>query len=82
QLPHWNRWRAITRLAPIAILPRPGETRRALAGPAAKALRRSRHPARRAPVLAVMPAPAWTWLPIRENPLSATELRARAKRRS
>lgn len=80
QLPRWDRWRAIVRLAPIAVLPRPGATRRALAGAAAQALRRSRLPARRAAMLAAMPAPAWTWLPIRENPLSATALRAHARR--
>ncbi|MCF3946679.1 MULTISPECIES: nicotinate-nucleotide adenylyltransferase [Acidiphilium] len=82
QLPRWNRWRAITRLIPIAVLPRPGETRRALAGAAAQALRRSRMPPRRAATLAALPAPAWAWLPIRENPLSATALRAHAKSRS
>lgn len=74
QLPRWDRWRRIVGSVPIAVLPRPGETRAALAGQAARVLRH----ARVGRGLARMAAPAWTWLPVRENPLSATELRARS----
>ncbi|MHB1303131.1 MAG: nicotinate-nucleotide adenylyltransferase [Acidiphilium sp.] len=80
QFSRWDRWRSIARTMPIAVLPRPGETRRALAGNAAHALRHARLGASKAPILARLQPPAWTWLPIRENPLSATTLRARAHR--
>ncbi len=78
QLPRWHRWQDICAAVPIAVLPRPGETRGALAGQAAHVLRHARIAARRAASLAGSPPPAWTWLPVRENPLSATALRARA----
>lgn len=79
QMPRWNRWQAIVKTVPMAVLPRPGETRRALAGQVARRLRHRKIDARRAIKLADMKPPAWTWLPIRENPLSATELRARKR---
>jgi nicotinate-nucleotide adenylyltransferase len=78
QFPRWNRWREIAASVPVAVFPRPGETRRGLAGQAAKVLRAARHPADAAPALAGMAPPAWTWLPIRENSLSATALRRTA----
>jgi nicotinate-nucleotide adenylyltransferase len=78
QLPRWNRWREIVAMVPMAVFPRPGETRRALSGQAARALRAARRPAHAAPALAGMAAPVWTWLPIRENSLSATALRRKA----
>ena len=31
QLPRWKHWRRLVRHTPLAVLPRPGETRRALA---------------------------------------------------
>ncbi len=79
QLPLWNRWRDIANTVPIAIFPRPFETRHALAGQAARALHGARRPARRAPALAGMTPPAWIWLPMRENSLSATALRRIAR---
>jgi nicotinate-nucleotide adenylyltransferase len=82
QLPRWNRWRAVAASLPIAIFPRPFETRRALAGQAAQALRAARRPAHAAAALAGTAPPAWTWLPIRENSLSATALRRHAHRLS
>jgi len=71
QLPRWDRWREIVRAVPVAVLPRPGEKRAALAGRAARVLRHLRvRPGRlTGPV-------GWAWLPVRENPLSATALRA------
>ncbi|WP_287980587.1 nicotinate-nucleotide adenylyltransferase [Acidiphilium sp.] len=80
QLPRWHRWRDIAAAVPIAVLPRPGEARAALAGRAAHVLRHARIAARRAAGLAGSPPPAWIWLPARENPLSATALRARARK--
>ncbi|WP_240046944.1 nicotinate-nucleotide adenylyltransferase, partial [Paracraurococcus ruber] len=40
QLPRWKRWRALARGTPLAVLPRPGQTRQALRGAAAAALAR------------------------------------------
>lgn len=76
QLPRWQRWEGITRTMPFAVLPRPSYNQRALAGRAAHRLRPALHPARAAPVLASSAAPAWTFLPARQNALSATALRA------
>ncbi|MFC7610174.1 nucleotidyl transferase family protein [Teichococcus aestuarii] len=42
QLPRWRRWRALAARTPIAVLPRPGWTDRALRGAAASTLRRHR----------------------------------------
>lgn len=79
QFPRWYHWKHITRAVPMAVLPRPGDNRRALAGQAAHVLRRHRVKACRATRLPGCRPPAWAWLPVRENPLSATELRARAE---
>lgn len=76
QLPKWQRWKGITRTMPFAVMPRPTYNQRALAGQAAQRLRPALHPARAAPTLASRAAPAWTFLPARQNALSATALRA------
>ncbi len=76
QLPRWQRWDGITRTMPFAVMPRPTYNQRALAGRAAHRLRPALHPARAAPALASSAAPAWTFLPARQNALSATALRA------
>ena len=80
QLPRWKRWRRIARTTPIAVLPRPGETRPALHGHAARALARHR---RRPAALLTEPVPGrigahapWCLLPAREHPASATAIRA------
>jgi nicotinate-nucleotide adenylyltransferase len=75
QLPHWQHWTDIVRMMPFAVLPRPGYNGRALAGKAAHRFRRAFRPPHRAPALAGYSAPAWTFLPARQNSLSATELR-------
>ncbi len=79
QLPRWGRWLEIARAMPMLIVPRPGATRRALAGQAVARLRRHRLAARSGLCLATAPAPAWILLPVRENPASATALRQRPK---
>ncbi|HQT65576.1 MAG: nicotinic acid mononucleotide adenylyltransferase [Acidocella sp. 20-57-95] len=77
QLPKWGRWLQIVRAMPMLILPRPGQTRAALAGQAVKRLAHHRLPARSGLCLAATQAPAWILLPVRENSTSATALRAR-----
>ena len=72
QLPRWRRWMDIVRAVPIAVLPRPGYNERALAGLAARRMRRWRVPGG---VVANHPAPAWAFLNARQNALSATAVR-------
>ncbi|WP_245215716.1 nicotinate-nucleotide adenylyltransferase [Pararoseomonas baculiformis] len=84
QLPRWRRWRRLARGTPIAVLPRPGYTRRALHGAAATVLRRHRRPCG-ALLSGASPGPGghapWCMVPAREHPASATAIRAlRAKR--
>jgi len=78
QLPRWQHWLGIVGLMPFAVMPRPTYNGRALAGKAASRLRPALRPAREAPVLAGRKPPAWTFLPARQNPLSATALRRAA----
>jgi len=77
QLPRWDRWTRLAARTPIAVLPRPGWTRRALAGAAAHRLARHR---RRPGATLAGPAPRhapWTFIPAAEHPASATAIRAR-----
>jgi nicotinate-nucleotide adenylyltransferase len=75
QLPQWRRWMEIARKTPFAVMPRPSYNHAALAGKAARRLRRWRSGARHAASLAMQPAPAWMFLDIRQNASSATRLR-------
>ncbi len=75
QLPRWQHWAGLVRTMPFAVMPRPTYNQRALAGQAARRLRPALRPAHAAPVLARLPAPAWTFLAGRQNPASATALR-------
>ena len=75
QLPRWRRWRVLARSTPIAILPRPGHSRAALAGQAATVLARHR---RRPRALLASPNAGhagWCLIPSREVALSATAIR-------
>jgi nicotinate-nucleotide adenylyltransferase len=75
QLPRWGRWTRIMRAMPMLVLPRPGATRRALAGQAAARYAKHRLPAQAGLCLASAAAPAWILLPVKEHPASATALR-------
>ncbi len=74
--PRWRHWLGVGQAMPFAVAPRPQYNHRALAGQAAHRLRRAFHPPRTGPILATMPAPGWTFLPVRQNGISATALRA------
>lgn len=78
QLPAWRGWRGIVARTPFAVLPRPGYNAEALVGAAACRLRRARRPSARAALLAGGGAPAWLFLPAREDASSATALRSAA----
>ncbi len=77
QLPRWRQWRRIVRDLPFAVLPRPGYTRPALAGQAARCLRGRRRPAHEASILSRSRS-GWVFLPAPENASSATAIRAAA----
>jgi nicotinate-nucleotide adenylyltransferase len=74
QLPRWRLWRALVAHTPLAVLPRPGWTRKALAGAAAHRMRHFR----RRPGALPLQAPGWALVPAREHSASATAIRARA----
>lgn len=76
---HWEHWRDIARLMPLAVYVRPGSTRGSLASKAAIALSRYRIDERDAPLLPGLPAPAWVYLRGLMSPLSSTQLRNAAR---
>ncbi len=79
QLPRWQHWIGIAATMPFAVMPRPTYNQRALSGQAAQRLRPALRDAREGPLLAGLPAPAWTFLPARQNPASATAIRELGK---
>jgi len=79
QMAHWKRWPDLCRLVPFAVLDRPGNATRALAGTVARrypAQRRGEHAVRQ---LIDAAPPAWSFIHSRLSPVSATALRARHK---
>ncbi|MDJ0895381.1 MAG: nicotinate-nucleotide adenylyltransferase [Alphaproteobacteria bacterium] len=82
QIDRWQDWPFIFHSLPIAVFDRPTYSQRALAGKAARRFARWRvrpqHGA--AQRLASLKTPAWVFFPIRRSTLSATQIRAAAKR--
>lgn len=78
QLPRWRRWQEMLACIPVAVLPRPGYTRRALASRAARWMQHARRPEHAAVTLPGN-APGWVLLTTPENAVSATAIRAGAK---
>ncbi len=76
QFHHWERWRNIARLMPIAVIDRPGATMSLHSARAAMVLRHYRVDESDAAALPLMRAPAWTFLHGPRNSLSSTALRA------
>jgi nicotinate-nucleotide adenylyltransferase len=74
---HWERWRDIAAMLPIAVYVRPGSARRAPASLATTALAQYRLDETDAGRLATMPAPAWVYLHGLTSPLSSSAIRAR-----
>ena len=75
QFHRWQNWRRIASEVPIAVIDRPPQSFRALAAPAAQALRRYRLPENQAVRLADQRAPAWVFLTGMKLNLSSTGLR-------
>ena len=73
----WQGWRAIARTVPIAVFARPRYVGNSLTAPAMGWLRRYRHAAETARDWPRWRCPAIVILPIRLDPTSATQIRAR-----
>lgn len=73
---HWQKWRGIAALVPIAVIDRLGSSLYAAGSVAAHALAPHRIRERNAAVLPVMRPPAWVFLHGLKSPLSSTALRA------
>ena len=74
----WNRWKALFRLIPVAVMDRPGATYTAARGKAALTFSSRRLPESAAPKLALKRPPAWVFLHDTRSSLSSTELRRHA----
>lgn len=80
QFHRWRNWRGIARLMPIAVVDRPGYRMKAMAAPAAQALRGSFLPESRSRMLLRRcDGGLWTFLTTRLSPLSSTEIRSGSK---
>jgi nicotinate-nucleotide adenylyltransferase len=79
QIAEWKDWQQIFHLLPIAVFDRPTYTYRALAARAARRFQAFRCREQAAARLAITPAPAWTFMHHRLNPISATEIRAKRR---
>lgn len=75
QLGRWRDWPRLVRLAPFAVVDRPGATLRATWSRAAVALAARRLPEEAASALADCPPPAWCFLHAPRSELSSTMLR-------
>ncbi len=75
----WQDWREIARLMPIAVVDRPGWRLPSVASRAARFMQGGFVPELRAKNLAMMEAPAWTFITGPLSPLSSTEIRNRRK---
>ena len=78
QMSKWSRWTFIFNTLPVAVFARPTYSKRAIASAAARRFNRARKSQAQAKRLADAKAPAWVFLKIRENPLSATDIRRHA----
>jgi nicotinate-nucleotide adenylyltransferase len=73
---HWQKWRGIADLVPIAVVDRLGPSLQATSSVAAQALGRWRIPESDAASVPTRRAPAWVLLHGLKSPLSSTALRA------
>lgn len=71
----WRDWHQIFTRLPIAVIDRPGYSGSAFSSLAAHRYRACRLPARQAPLLKRVKAPAWTYLTGPLHPASATRIR-------
>ncbi|MFM6277435.1 MAG: hypothetical protein ACKPE2_03965, partial [Dolichospermum sp.] len=74
----WNRWKALFRLIPVAVMDRPGVTFTAARGRAALAFSNRRLRESAAVQLALKHPPSWVFLHGTRSSLSSTGLRRHA----
>lgn len=79
-LHRWDRWDALMRAIPVAVMARPSYDLKAMTGPAAQRFRSRRLTGRKARRIADFPAPAWTFVSFRHHPASSTAIRAAGAR--
>ena len=72
----WMHWREIMTTIPVAVVDRPGQHLRAMAGRASSTYARWRLPEARARLIPSARAPAWTLITGPLSPLSSTAIRA------
>ncbi|WGM40845.1 nicotinate-nucleotide adenylyltransferase [Caulobacter sp. NIBR1757] len=75
----WRGWTQLMREVPVAVVSRPWASLKARLSPAARRFARYRHPAREAPLLATLKAPAWVYLRGPFNFASSTAMRERMR---
>lgn len=76
---HWQNWRQIVEMMPIAVIDRPGATLSYLSAKMARAYQSARIDEQDARLLWKAKAPAWTFLHGPRSPLSSTALRREMK---
>ena len=76
QLPKWRQWEEIVETLPIAIFGRPDYSTKAMTSMAAKRYGQFRLKSDAAHELVLCPPPAWTFIHYRQDPISATLMRA------
>jgi nicotinate-nucleotide adenylyltransferase len=76
---HWERWRDIAQMIPMAVYVRPGSELRAPVARAATTFARYRIEEKDAELLAIHKPPAWVFLHGLMSALSSTDIRARRK---
>jgi len=76
----WRGWTDVLRLAPIAVVSRPGALLQSRLGPSARRFPHWRLPSRQAPLLPGAKAPAWMFLRGPLNAMSSTAIRAARNR--
>lgn len=81
QIRHWQRWQEIFERTLIAVFARPAYCHKALASLPAQRFARARVGAEAARQLVGHAPPAWVFLPVRLDPLSASDIRARGAQR-
>ncbi len=77
QIDQWARWEQLFELMPVAVFSRPEYSDLAENAKASRHFERFRLNSEQAEELAAMSPPVWVFLKTPENPVSATEIRAR-----
>jgi nicotinate-nucleotide adenylyltransferase len=82
QMPAWRDWSYILNTVGVAVFDRPTYSLKALSGRTARRFARFRLPERKAGLLARHRPPAWVFHHTLLNPVSATQIRQRARNKS